>query len=66
MRLLRRAQAKQAAGDPVADEWERIAVAIEAGETRWSEVSQLHKTAMPIDYIVRCKAADRRAATSQA
>jgi|SRR5580704_4156004 hypothetical protein len=57
---LANAQAQQAAGDPVGDRWEPITAAIEAGEASWSDLPRLQKMSMPIGYIVRCKAADRR------
>lgn len=57
---LANAQAKQAAGDPVAEKWEPIVAAIEAGEASWDDLPRLQKMSMPVGYIIRCKAAQRR------
>ena len=57
---LANAQAKNAAGDPVAEKWEPVVAAIEAGEASWGDLSRVQKLSMPISYQLRCKAAARR------
>jgi len=57
---LANAQAKQLAGDPVAEKWEPIVAAIEAGEASWDDLPRIQKMSMPVGYILRCKAAERR------
>ena len=57
---LARTQAQQAAGDPVAEKWEPVVAAIEAGEASWDDLPRLQKLSMPASYILRCKAAERR------
>ena len=59
---LANAQAKQAAGDPVAEKWEPVVAAIEAGQASWDDLSRVQKLSMPISYQLRCKAAGRRRA----
>jgi hypothetical protein len=56
------AQAKQAAGDPVAEKWEPVVAAIEAGEASWADLSRMQKLSMPVSYQLRCRAAERRRA----
>ena len=53
-----RATAAQA--DPAEAKWPPVLAAIEAGETTWDQLPRLQKAAMPIGYIVRAKAADKR------
>lgn len=56
------AQARQAAGNPVAEKWEPVVAAIEAGQASWDDLSRMQKLSMPISYQLRCKAAERRRA----
>lgn len=57
---LANAQAEHLAVDPVEAKWAPVIRAIEVGETTWDQLPKLDKAAMPIRYIVRAKAADRR------
>ena len=57
---LANAQARRVAGNPAAGKWEPIVAAIEAGEASWDDLPRLQKMSMPVSYIVRCKAAERR------
>lgn len=64
---LAKAQAQQlrmGAGDPVAEKWETVVAAIEAGEASWDDLSRMQKLSMPISYQIRCKAAMKRRAGS--
>ena len=61
---LAKAQTKREEAAAVADKWEPIVAAIEAGEASWDDLHRLQKMSMPVSYILRCKAAERRQTAS--
>jgi hypothetical protein len=46
--------------DVITARWEPIVAAIESGEASWDDLPRLQKMSMPVKYIMRCKAAERR------
>ena len=50
----------------VADRWEPVTAAIEAGAASWADLSRAQRLSMPLAYQIRCRSAERRRAASQA
>jgi hypothetical protein len=50
----------------VADQWEPVTAAIEAGTASWADLSRVQRLSMPMSYQIRCRSAERRRGAGQA